>query len=74
MTNRTETDSAPGEVSPSRRLTCSACGTEFGCDLSGNCWCMDEPAKLPIPTKGGDCLCRACLREAAAAHARATSA
>lgn len=73
MTNQTGTDSTPGEFSPSRRLTCSACSTEFGCDLSGNCWCMDEPAKLPLPTTGSDCLCRDCLREAAAAHARATA-
>jgi len=74
MTNPTGTDSLPGTISPSRRLTCSACGTEFGCDLSGNCWCAEEPAKLPMPTTGGDCLCRDCLREAAAAHARAKSA
>ncbi|WNV08511.1 cysteine-rich CWC family protein [Tardiphaga sp. 20_F10_N6_6] len=54
----------------SRRLTCSDCGTEFGCDLSGNCWCAEETAKLPMPTTGGDCLCRDCLRaKAAAAHA-----
>ena len=73
MTNRTGTDSLPGDAAPSRSLTCSACGTEFGCDLSGNCWCMDEPAKLPMPTTGGDCLCRDCLRAAAEAHARATA-
>ncbi|OYU89747.1 MAG: hypothetical protein CFE29_11870 [Bradyrhizobiaceae bacterium PARB1] len=73
MTNQTEIGSEPGGISLSRRLTCSACGTEFGCDLSGNCWCADEPAKLPMPTTGGDCLCRDCLRKAAAAHARATS-
>jgi hypothetical protein len=74
MTNPTGADSLPGTISPSRRLICSACGTEFGCDLSGNCWCAEEPAKLPMPTTGGDCLCRDCLREAAAAHARAKSA
>ncbi|UQR64783.1 cysteine-rich CWC family protein [Bradyrhizobium sp. C-145] len=49
-----------------RRLTCSRCGTEFGCDLSGNCWCAEETAKLPIPIEGEDCLCRECLRKAAA--------
>ena len=53
----------------SRRLICSDCGTEFGCDLSGNCWCAEETAKLPMPTTGGDCLCRDCLRAKAAAHA-----
>jgi len=52
----------------SRSLTCSDCGTEFGCDLSGNCWCAEETAKLPMPTTGGDCLCRDCLRAKAAAH------
>ncbi|KAA0075192.1 hypothetical protein [Tardiphaga sp. P9-11] len=63
MNYRTET------VKPlSRRLTCSDCGTEFGCDLSGNCWCAEETAKLPMPTTGGDCLCRDCLRKAAEAY------
>ncbi|WP_092290062.1 cysteine-rich CWC family protein [Bradyrhizobium sp. Ghvi] len=51
---------------PARRLTCSRCGTEFGCDLSGNCWCAEETARLPMPVKGEDCLCRDCLRKAAA--------
>ena len=50
----------------SRRLNCSRCGTEFGCDLSGDCWCAEETAKLPMPVKGEDCLCRECLRNAAA--------
>ncbi|WP_246775156.1 cysteine-rich CWC family protein [Bradyrhizobium diazoefficiens] len=50
-----------------RRLACSRCGAEFGCDLSGKCWCAEEAAKLPMPAKGEDCLCRACLREAAEA-------
>ncbi|CUU21638.1 cysteine-rich CWC family protein [Bradyrhizobium barranii] len=49
-----------------RRLACSRCGTEFGCDLSGNCWCAEETARLPMPVKGEDCLCRECLRKAAA--------
>jgi hypothetical protein len=44
-----------------RRLACSACGTEFSCDLSGRCWCMEETARLPMPAEGGDCLCRDCL-------------
>jgi hypothetical protein len=74
MTNRRETDSSPGAIALSRRLTCSACDTEFGCDLSGNCWCAEEPAKLPMPATGGDCLCRDCLREAAAAHERGKQA
>jgi ribosomal protein S14 len=49
-----------------RRLACSRCGTEFGCDLSGHCWCAEETARLPMPVKGEDCLCRECLRKAAA--------
>jgi hypothetical protein len=53
--------------SASRRLNCSRCGSEFGCDLSGQCWCAEENAKLPMPLKGEDCLCRACLRKAASA-------
>jgi hypothetical protein len=57
----------------SRRLTCSDCGTEFGCDPSGNCWCAEETAKLPMPTTGGDCLCRDCLRAKTAATAHATT-
>nr|WP_141382354.1 hypothetical protein [Nitrobacter winogradskyi] len=48
-----------------RRLICSGCGTEFNCDPSGNCWCDEEPGRLPMPTEGGgDCLCRDCLRKA----------
>ncbi|HJZ22124.1 MAG TPA: hypothetical protein VJ226_14265 [Bradyrhizobium sp.] len=50
-----------------RQLQCSSCGTAFSCSLSGDCWCADETAKLPMPTEGGDCLCRDCLRKAAAA-------
>jgi hypothetical protein len=62
MTNRTQT-----VIAPKRRLTCSGCGIEFGCDLSGQCWCAEETAKLPMPTAGGDCLCRDCLRASARA-------
>jgi hypothetical protein len=54
-----------------RRLACSGCGTEFSCSLSGECWCAEEPARLPMPDGGGDCLCRDCLRKAAAAPAPA---
>jgi hypothetical protein len=58
MTNRSESQS-------SRRLACASCGTEFGCDLSGQCWCMDQAYRLPMPSDGGDCLCPDCLRKAA---------
>ena len=59
------TDSATA-AQTSRRLVCAECGTEFGCDLSGKCWCMDEPVTLAMPTTGGDCLCQECLRKKAA--------
>jgi hypothetical protein len=49
-----------------RALNCPRCGTAFTCDLSGHCWCMDEPAKLPMPAEGEDCLCQTCLRVVAA--------
>ncbi|WP_299808610.1 hypothetical protein [Tardiphaga sp.] len=61
MTTPTET-----ALRSNRRLACAECGTEFGCDLSGQCWCAAETAKLPMPTAGGDCLCRECLRKKAA--------
>ncbi|MDP1584384.1 MAG: hypothetical protein Q8M18_13265 [Bradyrhizobium sp.] len=61
MTNRPEPP-AP----TSRRLACAGCGTEFSCSLSGPCWCSEEAARLPMPSDGGDCLCRDCLRKAAA--------
>jgi hypothetical protein len=60
MTNRLE-------IEPSRRVVCSQCGTEFTCALSGPCWCADEDVRLPMPLDGEDCLCRECLRKAAAA-------
>lgn len=52
-----------------RRLACARCGTEFGCSLSGDCWCGEESARLPLPATGtgfADCLCRDCLRVIAA--------
>jgi hypothetical protein len=49
----------------SRRLACAGCGTEFSCSLSGPCWCAEETVRLPMPSDGGDCLCRDCLRKAA---------
>ena len=48
-----------------RRIACSACGTELTCSLTGSCWCAEEPARLPMPGTGEDCLCRACLRKMA---------
>jgi len=66
MTNRLEN-------LPSRRLACAGCGTEFGCNLSGPCWCMAEEFRMPMPSDGGDCLCPDCLREAAARAASAAA-
>jgi hypothetical protein len=66
MTNRSE-------IQPTRRLACASCGAEFGCNLSGPCWCMDEAYRLPIPSDGGDCLCPDCLRKAAARAADAAA-
>ncbi|WGD53949.1 hypothetical protein QA641_08620 [Bradyrhizobium sp. CB1650] len=63
MTNPKE---SPLQAPPMRRLACSRCGTEFGCDLSGSCWCAEEVARLPMPLEGEDCLCRECLRKLAA--------
>jgi hypothetical protein len=49
-----------------RTLTCARCGQSFGCSLDGGCWCADELYRLPLPAIAGeDCLCPACLREAA---------
>ena len=54
-----------------RRLACARCGVAFGCDLSKDCWCGQEAARLPLPASGtgfADCLCRDCLRVVAEAH------
>ncbi|UPK34716.1 cysteine-rich CWC family protein [Bradyrhizobium sp. 186] len=67
MTNQKE---IPLQEPQPRRLACSRCGAEFGCDLSGSCWCAEETARLPMPVKGEDCLCRECLRNAAAETAK----
>jgi hypothetical protein len=62
------------ESQPTRRLACEACGTEFGCNLSGPCWCNDEAFRMPMPVDGGDCLCPDCLRKLAKRHADAGAA
>jgi hypothetical protein len=54
-----------------RRLICERCGQEFGCarDNIGECWCNAEVYRLPLPAPGAravNCLCPACLRQAAA--------
>jgi hypothetical protein len=59
MTNRLE-------MPPARHLACSRCGTEFSCTRSETCWCAQEDVRLAMPREGDDCLCRECLRKAAA--------
>lgn len=61
------TDAAvPTPFTATRSLTCARCGAAFGCNLSGGCWCEAEPYRLPMPTQAAqDCLCPACLRDAA---------
>jgi hypothetical protein len=54
------------ESQPSRRVVCSRCGAEFTCALAGPCWCVEEDVRLAMPLDGEDCLCRECLRKAAA--------
>ena len=53
---------------PPRQLACARCGTTFDCSLEGGCWCAKEPYRLPISdaATAEDCLCPACLRQAAA--------
>ncbi|ACI94283.1 conserved hypothetical protein [Afipia carboxidovorans OM5] len=66
------TDSSPNPALPiSRRLLCARCGTAFTCDLSGQCWCVEETIRLPMPKEGEDCLCPACLRASANTHREA---
>jgi hypothetical protein len=49
-----------------RRLVCARCVTAFDCDPAGDCWCKAESFRLPLPDTGAeDCLCPACLRQAA---------
>jgi hypothetical protein len=56
---------------PPRRLACARCGTPFECGRAGDCWCAAEPYRLPLTQAGEieDCLCPACLRQAAASAA-----
>jgi hypothetical protein len=60
---------SPAPAAPSlplRRLACERCGNAFDCgseSASGQCWCMQEDYRLPMPDPAaGDCLCPACLR------------
>lgn len=58
----------PGSL---RSLTCAACGAAFACTGDADCWCGDEPYRLPMPITtaleaAADCLCPRCLRARAA--------
>ena len=56
------------ETPSPRRLTCARCGAAFDCGLGAGCWCQDEPYRLAASqTTDEDCLCPACLRQAAVA-------
>ncbi|SHN67704.1 hypothetical protein SAMN05444170_1232 [Bradyrhizobium erythrophlei] len=57
------------DMPPPRRVACSRCGTEFSCTGSETCWCAEEDVRLAMPRDEEDCLCRECLRKAAAAQA-----
>jgi hypothetical protein len=59
MTNRKE-------ILDARQISCSSCGTAFGCNPAGPCWCAEETVRLPMPVEGADCLCPDCLRRLAA--------
>lgn len=50
-------------------LRCARCGTEFGCDPAGDCWCKEEAFRVPMPAGDAEaCLCPMCLREASKAR------
>jgi hypothetical protein len=59
-----------------RELACERCGRSFGCGVDdGACWCaeveLDEAARARLAAAADDCLCPACLAEAAAVPAEA---
>jgi hypothetical protein len=57
-----------GKALTLRRIACARCGTTFECGMGGDhCWCAGEAYRMPMPAKGEDCLCPACLRAAALA-------
>jgi hypothetical protein len=63
---------SPQPAAQPRRIACGRCGASFDCSLAGGCWCAAEPYRLAmpvsqIPSLAEDCLCPACLRQAAAA-------
>ena len=65
----------PANCASGAKETCEACGAEFGCEPTGDCWCFAEtvPAETLKEIRGRyeRCLCPACLRQAAAQAAPA---
>jgi len=58
---------SPDRSAASRRLACARCGAAFECRPGTECWCAAEFYRLPMPDAAAeDCLCPACLRQAAA--------
>ncbi|HEY5167128.1 MAG TPA: cysteine-rich CWC family protein [Pseudolabrys sp.] len=63
----------PPTASPPRKLACARCGSAFECQLSAGCWCAAEPYRLPMTNAASeDCLCPACLRQAALINNKTT--
>jgi len=57
-----------------RELACERCGRSFGCGVDdGACWCaevaLDEAARAGLAVAAADCVCPACLAEAASVRA-----
>lgn len=54
---------------------CEACGETFACEISVSigCWCreinLSDETRQELRAKYTGCLCRACLKKAAATHA-----
>ena len=59
-----------------RELACARCGRSFSCGAdAGSCWCaeveLDDAARARLAAAADDCVCPACLAEAAAMPAEA---
>jgi len=57
------------QTGPMREKQCPACGARFEC-YAGGCWCgavsLSDAARARLGQQYADCLCPACLRQAAA--------
>jgi hypothetical protein len=64
-------DPAARIASGLRTVVCARCGGAFACGLGGDCWCVAEAFRVPMPaTEAADCLCPTCLRDAASHQAQ----